>query len=219
MNTYSNCQYLKKENKMKVLIIDNESDNTRKTCEQLVKIKGPDLSEENIYIYQPNEEVKGLKIVSFKSVKGSAINDCNYMNYKPQVMQSMMDFIKNADGNVIVLIDLVLNTIARSDYPKKEYYEMNEYSVELFAEVLEYRLLNQERAKHVFGIMYSSSETGDITIAQVLKDIYNEKVKNGKEPFPPQAYQIENITFFTRSNDKSVDVGEDSPIRFEEETI
>ena len=198
---------------MKLLIIENEVINLKGIFKQFEKIIGSDcFGEENMFIFQDDKSGK-LNIVQWSELK--SLKDCEFNNHKESVKESLLQFIdENSAEPIFVVIDLVLNTKARSDYPTSEYKKNKEYSVALYEELIRLRYI--EKRKNVYGMMYSSSETGDVTISEVLK----YELSKYEKKIMVYSY-IENIPFFTRTatNGDIVDDAEDEPINFESETI
>lgn len=198
---------------MKLLIIDNEGIIIEDICKQFERIRGDKFDRNDIYFFQKSVESSNAEIVSLFNVQGG-INDVSFKSFKEEVESATVQFVvENQDEPILILIDLVLNNKVRTDYPTIDYYKNDEYSVEIYANILKRRFDPELSDNKVYVVMYSASETGDSTISEVMRNM----LLDDESAFPRQCCYIENISFFTRT--QLPKISESSPITFDSDTI
>lgn len=108
---------------------------------------------------------------------------------------------KCPDENVLILIDVLLNTQNISAPSFDRYRADHEYSCELYAELLRVkngkRILgcNNINRRHFFHIIYSRSDSSIGVVAAVLEDLWVHQSEENQKYFPKECTQFENISW------------------------
>ena len=105
------------------------------------------------------------------------------------------------DENVLILIDVLLNTQNISAPSFERYRADHEYSCELYAELL--RAKNGKpiqdcgniNPKNFFHIIYSRSDSSIGVVAAVLEDLWTSQDEKDRKYFPKACARFENISW------------------------
>lgn len=121
---------------------------------------------------------------------------------KMEVFPEVFRFLnENHDENVLILIDVLLNSQNISAPSFERYRADGEYSCELYAELI--RIKNGKKvaeAEHIdpkkfFHIIYSRSDASIGVVAAVLNDLYDKQNKDDEKYFPIECTLFKNISW------------------------
>ncbi len=136
--------------------------------------------------------LNGINIVSHTRMSGK----------KEEVFSEVFRFLsKNYEEDILILIDVLLNSQNISAPSFERYRADGEYSCELYAELI--RIKNGKKiegAEHInpdkfFHIIYSRSDASIGVVAAVLNDLYDKQDKDDQKYFPRECTLFENISW------------------------
>lgn len=118
------------------------------------------------------------------------------------VFSRVFHFLNDHAGeNVLILIDVLLNTQNISAPSLERYRADHEYSCELYAELL--RIKNGKRIRrcgnidpnHFYHIIYSRSDSSIGVVVAALSELFHSQDENDRKYFPKECAQFENISW------------------------
>lgn len=121
---------------------------------------------------------------------------------KEEVFSNVYQFLNDRPAeNVLIFIDVLLNSQNISAPSFERYRADKEYSCELYAELI--RIKNGKRVpgygkidpKHFFHMIYSRSDSSIGVVAAVLEDLYAHSNKKEENYFPIECARFENISW------------------------
>lgn len=121
---------------------------------------------------------------------------------KEEVFSEVFRFLSEEhEENILILIDVLLNS-QNISAPSFEHYRADgEYSCELYSELI--RIKNRKKimgTEHIdpdkfFHIIYSRSDASIGVVAAVLDDLYKKQSKEDEKYFPRECTLFENISW------------------------
>lgn len=182
---------------VKLLIVEDHLRMVRMIQEYIHEIN-PLFTPENTFCFSPQSRLKLCPLTEIQDSHARAILE----GKKKDVFSKVFQFLNEHSGeNVLILIDVLLNSQNISAPSFERYRADHEYSCELYAELL--RAKNGKDIpdcgnidpRHFFHIIYSRSDSSIGVVAAVLEDLWSHQEKEDQEYFPKECARFENISW------------------------
>lgn len=157
--------------------------------------------EDNTFCFSSSPTLKLDSLTSFKDIDKTS-SRVTLEGRKDEVFSAIFQFLNDhSEENVLILIDVLLNSQNISAPSVERYWADNEYSCEIYAELLRikngkkiegYDRINPEK---MFHIIYSRSDASIGVVAPVLSELSRRQSDEDRKYFPEECARFENISW------------------------
>lgn len=181
----------------KLLIVEDHLKMVRMIQKYIHEIN-PLFTSENTFCFSPQGALELCPLDKLHDGSDRAI----LAGKQDQVFSKVFQFLnEHAEENVLILIDVLLNTENISAPSLERYRADQEYSCELYAELL--RVKNGKRIKRCgnidpdgfYHIIYSRSDSSIGVVVAALDELSRSQNEKDREYFPKECALFENISW------------------------
>lgn len=179
----------------KLLIIDDQIEMARLIQKYMVGLNSS-FTEKNTFCFSSKARATHIEALeNLRGVHGRAL----MLGKKKEVFSEVFDFLNlHAEEKVLILIDVLLNSLNISAPSYERYRADAEYSCELYAQLL--RIKNGKKVKNIrpdnfFHIIYSRSDASIGVVMAVLNELYEKQSETEKAFFPKECTLLQNISW------------------------
>lgn len=187
----------------KLLIVEDHLRMVRMIQEYIHEINSL-FTPDNTFCFSPQDSLTLLSLSKFTDDSARVI----LREKQEDLFAEVFRFLdKWANEDILILIDVLLNTQNISAPSFERYRADHEYSCELYTELLRVKNgkqipgcsnINRER---FFHIIYSRSDSSIGVVAAVLKDLWDNQSEEDRTFFPKESARFENISWCRNRND------------------
>lgn len=181
----------------KLLVVE---DHLKMVCmiQKYIHEINPLFTQENTFCFSSQSHLKLCPLSELQDYNARAI----LAGKQKAVFSKVFQFLnEHSRENVLILIDVLLNTQNISAPSPERYRADNEYSCELYAELL--RVKNGKRIGHFnnidpknfFHIIYSRSDSSIGVVVAVLDDLSRSQSEADRKFFPRECALLRNISW------------------------
>lgn len=181
----------------KLLIVEDHLRMVRMIQEYIYQIN-PLFTPENTFCFSPQGPLALRPLSEFSDDNARVI----LAEKREDLFSEVFHFLDERPAeNVLILIDVLLNTQNISAPSFERYRADHEYSCELYADLL--RVKNGKcipdcgniNPHHFFHIIYSRSDSSIGVVAAVLDELWTRQGKEDRPYFPKECARFENISW------------------------
>lgn len=192
----------------KLLIIEDQIEMAKLIQAQMEKLN-PLFSDENDYFICSGGT--DLNVCSFSEVQTLQLTDPTFKGKKERILQLIQAFLReySKDEKILILIDVLLNSLSISAPTYERYVADAEYSADLYAYLI--RVENGEldnlgvNRQNIFHIIYSRSDKSVQIVKEALKDIFENQKGSDRSYFPQESTLLKNISWCRNCCDETDD--------------
>ncbi len=180
----------------KLLIVDDQIKMAGIIQEYMQQIN-QSFSKDNTFCFASQDG--NLRLLSLSEL-GQDSDHFLMVGKKKEVFSSVFQFLsEHTNENVLIMIDVLLNSTNISAPSYERYRADEEYSCELYAELLRFKngkagkwTVNPEK---FFHIIYSRSDASIGVVMTVLQELYDNQAEGDKAYFPKDCVLFNNISW------------------------
>ena len=176
---------------------------------QMEKIN-PQFSKYQTYCFSPATVPPSLETLTSLTETSPANDRVMLSAQKDTVFKCVQDFLYKHDSPhdmTVIMIDVLLNSQNISAPSFRRYKADNEYSCELYAELMRLKngkLYNGKSLNNFVMLIYSRSDASIGVVETALQTIYKEQdEKNDRPFFPKECAKYENISWCKNNFDET----------------